>query len=266
MTKTILLVHGAWLNAVSWEGFKKRYEARGFTVVAPSWPFDDRSPAELRAAPHPSLAKMGPDDNIRHFAGIIRKLPERPLIIGHSAGGVYTQALIDMGLGAAGVAIDPAPTPGVPIARHALVSTLPVFLSWGSWGKTNHMSRGFFANRFASTLPKEDTDAAYERYIVPTSGKVYWQGLAKPKLNFANPNRAPLLFIAGGKDLIADASMTKAIFEKHKASPVKTEFKLFPDRSHWTCLERGWEEVADYALDWAVRNATPSNVAQIKAA
>jgi pimeloyl-ACP methyl ester carboxylesterase len=266
MTKTILLVHGAWLNALSWEGFKKRYEAKGYTVIAPSWPYDDRTPAELRAAPHPELAKMGPDENIQHFVDIIRKLPEQPLIIGHSAGGVYTQALIDNGLGAAGVAIDPAPTPGVAIARHALVSTLPVFLTWGSWGKPVHMSRKFFANRFAQTLPKNETDATYDRYIVPTSGKVYWQGLGKPKLNFANPNRAPLLFIAGGKDLIADASMTEAIYKKHKASPVKTEFKLYPDRSHWTCLDRGWEEVADYALDWAVKNAKPSNVTPIKAA
>src|SRR5262249_30699913 len=55
MTKTIMLIHGAWLNAQSWEGFKARYEARGYTVIAPSWPLDDRSPAELRASPNPAL-------------------------------------------------------------------------------------------------------------------------------------------------------------------------------------------------------------------
>lgn len=266
MTKTIVLVHGAWLNAHSWEGFKKRYEAKGYTVIAPSWPYDDRTPAELRASPDPMLAKTGPMQNIDHFERIIRNLPEQPLIIGHSAGGVYTQALLDRGLGLAGVAINPAPTPGIPIARHALVSALPVFLTWGSWRKPVHMSRKFFANRFASTLPKNETDAAYDRYIVPTAGKVYWEGLSKPKIHFGNPNRAPLLLIAGGKDIIADASMTKAIYEKQKASPSRTEFKLYPDRSHWTCLERGWEEVADFALDWAVANARPSNVTTIKAA
>lgn len=266
MTKTILLVHGAWLNALSWEGFKKRYEAKGYTVVAPSWPYDDRSPAELRASPDPQLAKTGPMENIAHFERIIRKLPEQPLIIGHSAGGVYTQALLDRGLGLAGVAIDPAPTPGIPIARHALVSALPVFLTWASWRKPVHMSRKYFANRFASTLPKNETDAAYDRYNVPTAGTVYWEGLSKPKINFGNPNRAPLLLIAGGKDVIADASMTRAIYEKQKASPSNTEFKLYPNRSHWTCLERGWEEVADFALDWAVKNARPTNVTTIKAA
>jgi pimeloyl-ACP methyl ester carboxylesterase len=59
MSKTIMLIHGAWLNAHSWEGFKARYEARGYTVIAPSWPLDDRSPAELRASPNPALAKVG---------------------------------------------------------------------------------------------------------------------------------------------------------------------------------------------------------------
>lgn len=266
MSKTILLVHGAWLNAVSWEGFKKRYEAKGYTVIAPSWPYDDRSPNELRASPDPRLAQTGPEENIAHFERIIRGLPEQPLIIGHSAGGVYTQALLDRGHGVSGVAIDPAPTPGVGIARHALVSTLPVFTTWGSWRKSIHMSRSFFASRFAQTLPKNEVDAAYDRYIVPTAGKVYWEGLSKPKIHFGNAKRAPLLLIAGGKDIIADASMTKAIYEKQKASPSKTEFKLYPDRSHWTCLDHGWEEVADYALEWAVANARPSNVTPIKAA
>ena len=53
MSKTIMLIHGAWLNAQSWEDFKARYEARGYTVIAPSWPLDDRSPVELRASPDP---------------------------------------------------------------------------------------------------------------------------------------------------------------------------------------------------------------------
>src|SRR5262245_17086210 len=59
VTKTIMLIHGAWFNATSWEGFKARYEAKGYTVVAPSWPHDERSPAELRAAPHEDLRNVG---------------------------------------------------------------------------------------------------------------------------------------------------------------------------------------------------------------
>ena len=102
-----MLIHGAWLNAHSWEGFKTRYEARGYTVIAPSWPLDDRSPAELRASPNPALAKVGINELINHYDRLIRALPEPPILIGHSFGGTVTQHLLDRGLGAAGVVIDP---------------------------------------------------------------------------------------------------------------------------------------------------------------
>jgi pimeloyl-ACP methyl ester carboxylesterase len=72
MSKTIMLIHGAWLNADAWEGFKARYEARGYTVIAPSWPLDDRSPAELRASPSPDLAKVGINELINHYDRLIR--------------------------------------------------------------------------------------------------------------------------------------------------------------------------------------------------
>ena len=95
-----------------------------------------------------------------------------------------------------------------------------------------------------------------DRYIVPTPGKVYWDGLisAAGKIRWNNPDRAPLLLIGGGIDLIAEAKMTEAMFEKQKRAPSNTELKIYPNRSHWTCIEPGWEEVADFALDWAARN------------
>jgi len=257
MSKTILLIHGAWLNGHSWEGFRNRYEAKGFRVVAPSWPHDARSPADLRASPHEDLRNVGIQRILDHYETEIRALPEEPIIMGHSAGGVFTQMLLDRGHGVAGVAINPAPTAGVPLGRHAIVSALPVFLSFGSWRRVMTMSRRFFGRRFAQTLPKSEQDIAYDCYIVPTPGKVYWDGIVSPggRIRWDNPARAPLLLIGGGLDLIADASMTEAIHRKQKRAGSQTDLKIFPERSHWTCLDRGWEEVADYALDWAMRNA-----------
>ncbi len=268
MTKTIMLIHGAWLNARSWEKWIAHYEAKGFTVVAPNWPFDDREPAELRDNPHPELKKLGFLKIVDSYERAIRALPEEPILIGHSAGAVFVQSLLDRGLGAAGVAIDPAPTTGVPLGPHSIVSAFPVLGSLGSWGRVMHMSRKFFATRFAQTIPAGQSDALYDRYIVPTPGKLYWDGVVTQtgKLNWDNPRRAPLLLIGGGKDLIADASMTKAIYERQKRAPSRTELRIFADRSHWTCMDPGWEEVADLALDWASRNARsgPAKVAILK--
>ena len=265
MTKTIVLIHGAWLNSRSWENVKARYEARGYTVIAPDWPYDDRDPEALRQAPDARLARLSQREIVAHYEAIIRALPEKPILIGHSLGGVYVQHLLARGLGVAGVAIDPAPTPGVALGPHAIVSALPVFGDLFSWRKVKSMSREFFARRFAQTLPKDKVDAAYDRYIVPTPGRVYWDGVVRPmKIDWAGQDRAPLLLIGGGKDLIADAGMTRAIFRKQSRAAAPTDLRIFEDRSHWTLMDPGWETVADAALDWAEKQT--GGVVRLRAA
>jgi pimeloyl-ACP methyl ester carboxylesterase len=267
MTKTIVLIHGAWLNSRSWEQVKARYESRGFTVIAPDWPHDDRTPEELRASPAPELARLGQHKIIAHYEAIIRALPEKPILIGHSLGGVIVQHLLARGLGVSGVAINPAPTPGVALGPHAIVSALPVFGDLFSWRKAKVMGRAFFANRFAQTLPRDQVDAAYDRYIVPTPGRVYWNGVINPiKIDWAGQDRAPLLLIGGGKDLIADASMTRAIFARQSRAASRTDLHVFEDRSHWTLMDKGWEAVADMALNWAVARAGEGNIVKLRAA
>jgi alpha-beta hydrolase superfamily lysophospholipase len=130
------------------------------------------------------------------------------------------------------------------------------------------MSRKFFGTRFAQVVPSAQVDAMYDQYIVPTPGKIYWDGLisAAGKIRWDNPDRAPLLLIGGGIDLIAQAKMTEALFKKHNRAPSKTELKIYPNRAHWTCLQEGWEEVADFALDWAAKNARGPSVRPLKAA
>ena len=108
-----MLIHGAWMTPLCWEGFIRRYESRGYHCIAPAWPYDDRPVAELRSSPAPELARVGFGELTDHYAGIIGALPEPPIIIGHSMGGLVAQQLIDRGLGSVGVAIDPAPPRGV---------------------------------------------------------------------------------------------------------------------------------------------------------
>jgi pimeloyl-ACP methyl ester carboxylesterase len=202
--------------------------------------------SQLRSAHHPQIAD--------HYENLIRELREPPILIGHSLGGIIVQMLLDRGLGAAGVAIDPAPVRGVFPTPRALRAALPVFLSWRGWSRTVTMSSKHFAWSFAHTLPAADQRTVYERHIVPTPGRLYYQlatGIGTG-VNFKNAARAPLLLIAGEADRTIEPAMVRANYNRYRRSPAVTELKTFPNRTHLLVASPGWEEVADYALEWAV--------------
>ena len=257
MSKTVVFIHGAWLTPICWNQWRKRYEARGYTTVAPPWPLEDVPIEELRRSPHPDLGKTTITKIVDHYDRLIRALPEPPIIMGHSFGGIFTQLLLDRGLGAAGVGVDPGPVRGVIPRPRTLLSALPVFLSWRGWSRVLTMSFKEFSTNFAQTLPAAEMRQHYDRFIAPTPGRIYFEGAvgigAGIKAN--NPNRAPLLLIVGEKDRIISPSTVEANYRKQRHAPSVTDFHTFAGRSHYLFAEKGWEEVADHALDWASRHA-----------
>ena len=257
MPGTVMLIHGAWLTPVSWERVRARYEARGLACLAPAWPHEDRAVDELRRAPDPALATLTVGKIVEHYEAIIRALPEPPILIGHSFGGLVVQQLLDRGLGAVGVAVDPASPRGIVVTPTALRTALPVFLAWRGWSRALTMTFGQFASGFANGMPTGEQRAAYDRHIVPAPGRLFYQAAvgAGTGVNFRNAGRAPLLLIAGEKDRTVPIAMVRSNFRKQQRSGAVTDFKSFPDRSHFLLAEPGWEEVADYALDWAVAHA-----------
>ena len=260
MPKTIVLIHGAWMTPSCWDGFVHRYRDRGYDVIAPAWPYDDRPVAELRHSPAPELARIGFAELTDHYARIIQALPEPPIIIGHSMGGLVAQLLLDRGLGSVGVAIDPAPPRGVLAGPRATWAGLPAVLAWGSWHKVRPMSFRRFAWSFCHTLPLDEQRAAFESQVVPTPGRLYWQlllGIAT-KVNFRNATRVPLLITAATRDRAVDASTIRWNYRKYRRSAAVTELMEFPDRTHWLIAAPGWEEVADKVLDWAEAHRKPA--------
>jgi pimeloyl-ACP methyl ester carboxylesterase len=260
MGKTIVLVHGAWVSSSCWEKFKGRYEARGYTVVAPAWPYDDRDVGELRATPNPALARSGLPEVVDHYATIIGAMPEPPILIGHSFGGLIVQVLLDRGLGSAGVAINPAPPRGVLPGPTAFRANLPFLLTVAVWQRILTMPKGRFFGTFLNTVPAGERDAIYDRYVVPTAGRMFWDGLLTrgARVHWRKPGRAPLLLITGTLDRAVGAGVNRSNFRKYRRSPSRTDFREFPGRSHWIIAEAGWEEVADYAIAWVEGlSATP---------
>ena len=257
MSKTILLVHGAWVTTHSWSGFREFFEAQGYQVVVPPWPYMDRPVEALRRTPDPRISTLTIKDLVDHFEKHIRALPEAPILIGHSFGGLIVQMLLDRGLGAAGVAIDAGPPRGVLPSPRAIQSALPVLLAWRGWSRILSMSFKGFSTTFANTLSPSQQRETYDEHIVPAPGRIYFQaalGLGNA-VNFKNSKRPPLLLISAAEDRTCTPSMVRTMYRKHRQAPGQTDILEFTKRSHWLIAEPGWEEVAAAVLKWAVANA-----------
>jgi pimeloyl-ACP methyl ester carboxylesterase len=258
---TIVLIHGMWMTPLSWEHWMERYTARGHHVLAPAWPGLDAEPEQLRHDPSP-LRGLGIAEIIDHYETVIRGLDRPPIIIGHSFGGLHTQLLLDRGLGAAGVALDTAAPKGVlRLPFSTFRAAWPALNNPANLKKETPLTPKQFHWCFTNSLSREDSDAVYERYYIPGAARPFFQaGLANfnpnavTKVDYKNPNRAPLLFITGAEDRISPPSINRANLKQQQKAPSATEYKEYPGRCHFPGQD-GWEEVADYALDWTVRHA-----------
>jgi len=252
----VVFVHGAWVGPRCWDGWARLVEARGLSSIAPPWPMDGRPYDELRRSPDPALARVGVGEIVDHYAKIIEVMPEKPLIVGHSFGGLIVQLLLDRGLGRAGAAIDPAPPRGVFPTPRALLTAVPVLLAWQGWKRVLSLTYDQFVSGFVHELPRAARRAAFEEQTIPTPGRPYFQAAFAPfhratALDFARPGRAPLLITAGQRDRTAPPAMNRANFRAYRRSTTPVDFREFPKRSHWIIAEPGWEEVAEYVLDWS---------------
>ncbi|MGZ4267591.1 MAG: alpha/beta hydrolase [Solirubrobacteraceae bacterium] len=262
MSDPILLIHGLWMTPLSWEHWVERFTAKGHEVHAPAWPGFDTGVEALNRDPSPARG-VGIAQILGHYERFIRGLDRPPIIMGHSFGGLFTTILVDRGLGVAGVSVDGAQPKGVfTLPLSTLRATRPVLANPFNSGKATALTHEQFHYAFTNTLSDADSRAAYERYAVPAANRVLFEGAlanvmpsAPTKVDFANASRAPLLLLAGGKDNVIPPSLTNAIAKKYAKSPATTEVKLWPERSHFTVGQPGWEEVADHALDWAVAHA-----------
>lgn len=253
----LLLIHGAWLSARSWERFEEFFERRGYAASAPEWPRKDGDVEELRENEE-ALAGLGLSEIVDHYEQLIRGLDASPVLIGHSFGGLIVELLLDRGLGRAGVALSPAPPKGILLLPFSsLKAASPALAHPSRWHGTVPLTLEEFTYGFVNTYSPEEAAAAYERYAVPETGQIFYEaGFANfhlhppTKLHFENGDRAPLLIVGAEQDHTVPASVSATQYRKYEKSPARTEYLEFEGRPHLFVVGEGWEEVADAIDGW----------------
>ena len=171
---TIVLIHGFWVTPRSWENWITHYEARGYRVIAPAYPGFEVEVEALNADTTP-IEQVTVPQILEKLESIVKEPDSPPILMGHSAGGVFTQILLDRGYGAAGVAINSAPTEGVKtIPLSQVRASFPVLKNPANRHKAVGLTLEQWHYAFTNTFTEEDSLALYERYHIPASGHIFW--------------------------------------------------------------------------------------------
>lgn len=255
--KTVVFITGAFVSHYGWNNWKTYFEDRGYHCLVPPWLFKEGSPEELRTK-HPDFRKLtevGLWGLIEYYRKIIVNLDEKPVLIGHSTGGLIVQLLLQKGIAVAGIAIHSVPPVGVMSFKWSFIKSL-----WGPLGlfrslkKTYLMTFEQWQYAFTNGMYIEDQKKSYYENVVPESRRVLRDCLSSvAKIDFKKPH-VPLLFIAGSTDHIMPASLNYSNFKKYKHSASVTEYKEFEGKNHFVLGLPSWEDEAEFSADWLERN------------
>lgn len=257
----LLLIHGAWLTSESWDDFAGLFAARGYDVTAPEWPRKQMGAAAQRARSD-DIADLGVEEIVDHYAAIVEAMDAPPVIMGHSFGGLFTELLLDRGLGRAGVALSPAAPRGVlrlPFSQ--LKSAAPALAHPSRRHGVVPLDLEEFTYAFVNTWPADAARDAYERYCVPETGRVFFEaGTANLRLHgptevdYHRGDRPPMLLVGAEKDHTVPASVVRSQFSKYEGGPSRVEHVELAGRPHLLMTGDGWEEAASHIAAWLERN------------
>ena len=251
-SSTVLFITGAFIHNSCWNEWKTYFESKGYRTLATSWPYKNASAEDLRNChPNAEIASNRLSALVDHYADIIKKLPEKPILIGHSIGGLFVQLLLQRGLGKMGVAIHSVPPQGIFTFKFSFIKA-----GWGPLGFFTSAKKSFLMSfkqwQYAITngMDCDQQKESYYQFAIPESKLVVRDTITKAaKINFQNPH-APLLLTSGSTDHSIPASLNYSNYKKYKHSNSITDYKEFEGRNHFVLGQSTWKEDADYILQW----------------
>jgi pimeloyl-ACP methyl ester carboxylesterase len=253
-SKSILFITGAFVSNSCWDQWRTYFEERGYATTAPPWPYKDASVAALRARhPHQDkeLALLTLKELKGHYVNIINSMTEKPIVIGHSYGGLLTQLMVNNGLAAAGVAIHSVPPKGVFPYEFSFLKA-----GWKSLGiltsveETYMMSFEDWQYAFVNGMPLEAQHAAYDTYAIPESKTVSRDALSDEAYVDFKKAHVPLLLTAGDTDHIIPAHLNHRNYNAYDTNGSVVDYKVFPNRNHFVLGQPSWQDDAAFIYDW----------------
>jgi non-heme chloroperoxidase len=257
----VVLIHGLWLLPSSWDRWGQLFSEAGYAPLTPDWPDDPVTVEGARANPD-VLAKKTLKQVADHTTEIINALDKKPVVMGHSTGGLLAQIIAGRGLSAATVAIDPGPFRGVlPLPVSTLRVSAPVLRNPLNRGRAVTLSFEQFRYGWTNAIESDDeAKRLYDEFHVAGPGVALMQMAnanlnprTEAKVDTKNPNRGPLLIIEGEKDHTVPWAIANAAYKRQKRNGAVTEIVKVPNRGHSLTIDSGWREVADKALAFVKR-------------
>ncbi len=260
----IVFIHGLWVLASSWDRWADFFKEAGYAPLTPDWPDDPETVEQARKNPE-VLAKKNLGQVADHTIEVIDALEKKPVVMGHSTGGLLAQIVAGRGHSAATVAIDPGPFRGVlPLPYSTLKVSLPILRNPLNRGRAITLTFDQFKYGWANALDEEEARRLYETYHVAAPAVALAQmananlnPFTEAKVDTKNPERGPLLIIEGDDDHTVHPAIAKAAYKRQKRNEGVTELKTIPNRGHALTIDNGWREVAQTALDFVKRFVPP---------
>jgi non-heme chloroperoxidase len=256
----VVFIHGLWLLPSSWANWADFFSRAGYAPLTPVWPDDPGTVEEARANPD-VLAKKSLRQIADHTTEVIEALDRKPVIMGHSTGGLLAEMLAGQGLAAVTVAIDPGVFRGVlPLPASTLKVAGPFLINPAWRGRAITLTFDQFKYGWANALDEDEAKELYDTYHVAGSGIALAQMAnanlnpwTESKVDTKNPDRGPLLIIDGEKDHTVPWAIANAAYKRQKRNPGVTEIVKMPNRGHALTIDHSWREVAQTALDFVKR-------------
>jgi pimeloyl-ACP methyl ester carboxylesterase len=264
----VVFIHGLWVLASSWDRWADFFKQAGYAPLTPDWPGDPESVEQARANPE-ALAGQKLEEVAGHTIDVIDALETKPVVIGHSTGGLLAQIVAGRGHSAATVAIDPGPFRGVlPLPISTLRVSLPILINPLNRGRAITLSFDQFRYGWTNAIESDDeAKRLYDEFHVAAPGVALIQmananlnPLTEAKVDTKNPDRGPLLITGGEKDHTVPVAIANASYKRQRRNPGVTEITKVPNRGHSLTIDNGWREVAQTALDFVKRFVEPQPV------